>query len=128
MFEDVIGLLKAFGVSPSGVDPLLTYLTKNVTERIKNETNQDKIPDGLHYAAVERIVGEYLNFKKNSGQLEIEGLNLETAVKQIQEGDTNMVFAIGEGSQTPEQRLDHLIDYLINGQSREILRYRKMVW
>jgi len=53
---------------------------------------------------------------------------LDAAIKQIQEGDTNTVFAIGEGSLTPEQRLNGLIDYLINGRSDELYRYRKLVW
>ena len=71
-------------------------------------------------------VGEYLNMKKVSGQL--EGFDLEAAIKQIQEGDTNTVFAIGDGNLTPEQRLNSLIDYLANGRSRELYRFRKFVW
>ena len=71
-------------------------------------------------------VGEYLNMKKWSGQL--EGFDLDAAVKSIQEGDTNITFALGEGSSTPEQRLNSLIDYLINGRIGEIYRYRRLVW
>jgi len=53
---------------------------------------------------------------------------LDAAVKSIQEGDTNITFALGEGSSTPEQRLNSLIDYLINGRIGEIYRYRRLVW
>lgn len=67
--------------------------------------------------AVYMAVGEYLNAKKAMGQL--TGFDLDAAIKQIQEGDTNTVFALGEGSLTPEQRLNVLIDYLINGRSDE---------
>ena len=70
--------------------------------------------------------GQYLSLKKNLGQL--EGFDLEAAVKQIQEGDTNTVFAIGEGNTTPEQRLDTLINYLMNGRTREFIKYRRLVW
>ena len=76
--------------------------------------------------AVYMAVGEYLNMKKCSGQL--EGFDLDAAVKSIQEGDTNITFALGEGSSTPEQRLNSLIDYLINGRIGEIYRYRRLVW
>ena len=58
----------------------------------------------------------------------IEGFDLDAAVKSIQEGDTNITFALGEGSSTPEQRLNSLIDYLINGRIGEIYRYRRVVW
>ena len=128
MLDDVIALLEALGVSGAGDDPLIPYMINSVTERVKNETNQDTITDGLHYVAVELVVGEYLTFKKNAGQLDIDGLDLEAAVKQIQEGDTNTVFAIGDGSQTPEQRLEALLSRLTRDRTREFIRYRRLVW
>lgn len=128
MLDDVIALLDALGVTGAGDDPLLPYLMNSVIERVKNETNQPEVPEGLHYVAVELVVGEYLAFKKNAGQLDIDGLDLEAAVKQIQEGDTNTVFAIGEGSQTPEQRLDTLIARLRQDRTREFIRYRRVQW
>ena len=126
MREDVVALLDAFGVMGAADDPLLDFIISTVTERIKNETNQPAIPEGLNRLAVEMVAGQYLSLKKCSGQL--EGFDLEAAVKQIQEGDTNTVFAIGEGNTTPEQRLDTLINYLINGRTREFIKYRRLVW
>lgn len=128
MLDDVIALLGAFGVSGAGDDPLIPYMINSVTERVKNETNQDAIPEGLHHVAVELVVGEYLTFKKNAGQLDVENLDLEAAVKQIQEGDTNTVFAIGDGSYTPEQRLEMLLSRLTRDRTREFIRYRRLVW
>lgn len=124
--DNVISLLIAFGVTGAETDPLIDFVIDSVAERIKNETNLTSIPDGLTKLAVEMAVGQYLSLKKSLGQL--EGFDLETAIKQIQEGDTNTVFAIGEGSTTPEQRLDSLINYLINGRTREFIRYRRVVW
>lgn len=126
MREDAVALLNAFGVSGAADDPLLDFIISTVTERVKNETNQPAIPDGLHRLAVEMVAGQYLSLKKGSGQL--EGFDLEAAVKQIQEGDTNTVFAVGEGSATPEQRLDALINYLLNGRTHEFIKYRRLVW
>ena len=126
MREDAVALLNAFGVTVADADPLLDFIISAVTERIKNETNQPAIPEGLNRLAVEMVAGQYLSLKKGSGQL--EGFDLEAAVKQIQEGDTNTVFAIGEGNTTPEQRLDTLINYLMNGRTREFIKYRRLVW
>lgn len=126
MREDVVNVLAAFGVTGAADDPLLDMVINNVQWRIKNLTNQQEVPEGLESMAVFMAVGEYLNMKKATGSL--EGFDLEAAVKQIQEGDTNTVFAIGEGSSTPEQRLNSLIDYLINGRIGEIYRYRRLVW
>ena len=119
-------MLTALGVTGAADDPLLDIVIRNVQYRIQNETNQSELPEGLVSVAVYMAVGEYLNMKKVSGQL--EGFDLDAAIKQIQEGDTNTVFAIGDGSSTPEQRLDALISYLINGRTREFYRFRRFVW
>lgn len=126
MRDQVISMLTALGVTGAATDPLLDILLQNVQQRILNKTNQSVIPEGLESVAIYMAVGEYLNMKKTVGQL--TGFDLDVAIKQIQEGDTNTVFAIGEGSLTPEQRLNGLIDYLINGRSDELYRYRKLVW
>ena len=126
MREDAVALLNAFGVTVADADPLLDFIISAVTERIKNETNQPAIPEGLNRLAMEMVAGQYLSLKKGAGQL--EGFDLEAAVKQIQEGDNNTVFAVGDGSTTPEQRLDALINYLVNGRTHEFIRYRRIVW
>lgn len=127
MRNKVVEMLMALGVAGAADDPLLDIALNNVQWRIKNLSNLSEIPEGLESLAVSMAVGEYLNMKKCSGQL--EGFDLDAAaVKSIQEGDTNITFAIGEGSSTPEQRLNSLIDYLINGRIGEIYRYRRLVW
>lgn len=126
MREDVLSLLGALGVVITVDDPLLDIVIRNVQYRVQNKINCSTIPEGLEGVAVYMAVGEYLNAKKAMGQL--TGFDLDAAIKQIQEGDTNTVFAVGEGSLTPEQRLNSLIDYLINGRSDELYRFRKLVW
>ena len=127
MREKVVVMLTALSVAGAADDPLLDIVLNNVQWRIKNLSNLSEIPEGLESLAVSMAVGEYLNMKKCSGQL--EGFDLDVAaVKSIQEGDTNITFALGEGSSTPEQRLNSLIDYLINGRIGEIYRYRRLVW
>lgn len=126
MREDLIKLLGAMGVAVSDGDPLLEHAVNAVTERIKNETNQDEVPDGLHYLAVETALGYFLGWKKDAGQL--EGFDTDAAVKAIQEGDTRVEYAIGSGSSTPESRLDALIGYLRNGRVKEFIRYRRLLW
>ena len=127
MREKVVVMLTALGVAGAADDPLLDIVLNNVQWRIKNLSNLSEIPEGLESLAVSMAVGEYLNMKKCSGQL--EGFDLDAAaVKSIQEGDTNITFALGEGSSTTEQRLNSLIDYLINGRIGEIYRYRRLVW
>lgn len=126
MLNNVIALLEAMGIPVVSDDSLVAYLINSVSEKVLNETNLAEIPDGLHFAAVEMVVGEYLSMKKGTGQL--EGFDLDAAIKQIQEGDTNIVYAVGDGSSTPEQRVNDLITYLTKDRTPEFLRYRKLLW
>ena len=124
--EKIIAFLTAMGITEAENDGLLDLIINNVQYKVLNETNTVLLmPEGLESIAVYMAIGEYLSFKKTSGQL--ESIDLELAVKQIQEGDTNIQYAIGEGSQTPEQRLDSLITFLSNRAS-ELVKYRRLVW
>ena len=78
--------------------------------------------------AVDMAVGEFLTAKKTFSPDSIAGLDLDYAVKQIQTGDTNTVFATGEGSQTAEQRLTAFISYLLTYGKGEFACYRRIRW
>ena len=128
-YERIIRFLSALGLTDAGEAPLLTLTLENVLHRIQNETGaQPPFPAGLENIADSMAAGEYLRTRKAAGQLTLEGVDLEAAVKQLQEGDTSVTFAAGEGSQTPEQRLDGLIEALTTGRARELSRYRRLVW
>lgn len=119
-------LLSAMGVRRAEDDLLVYLAVEHTISRVKNLTNQTEFPCGLKHAAVRMAAGEFLRTKKAAGKL--EGFQLEAAIKQVQEGDTNVVFATGEGTVTPEARLDQLIDYLLNSDREELYRYRRLVW
>lgn len=128
MIEDAVRLLTSLGITIDPGNYLLNFIGESVREEICNRTNQKTIPDGLRFLAVEMIVGKFLLVQKDSGTLKAETLDLSAAVKQIKEGDTDISFGIGEGSKTPEQRLDELIAHLTSDRSQEFLRYRRFVW
>ena len=76
-----------------------------------------------------RIAGQYLKLQKNAGNLtELNGSSFESAIKQIQEGDTNVVFSIGSGDMTPEQRLEALISWMLDYGQETLFRHRRLVW
>ena len=56
------------------------------------------------------------------------GVVLNTFEAMQQASGLSLIHIFGEGSSTPEQRLNSLIDYLINGRIGEIYRYRRLVW
>lgn len=120
--------LAAFGYEAGeGDDFSLSFCVEKVRSSIKNRTHLHAVPSGLEGAAVDMAAGEFLLAKKAFAPDSLAGIDLGAAVKQIQEGDTNTVFATGEGSMTAEQRLDALIGRLLSREA-EILHYRRLKW
>ena len=121
--------LAAFGYELQPADEaLLVFALDKAVGSIKNDCNLADLPEGLQRIAVEWAAGEFLQAKKAFAPDDLAGLDLEAAVKQIQAGDTTVVFAAGEGSQTPEQRLNGLINYLLSYGRSELACYRRFRW
>ncbi len=126
--EAVKERLTAFGYETGeGDDFSLSFCVEKVRGSIRNGTHLDIVPAGLEAAAVDMAAGEFLQAKKTFAPDSLTGLDLGAAVKQIQAGDTNTVFATGEGSLTAEQRLDIFIRHL-QARESEILHYRRLKW
>ena len=53
---------------------------------------------------------------------------VEMAIKHVQAGDTNVTFAVGEGSETLETKLNALTSYLINYGESDFICYRQIKW
>lgn len=129
MLEKVKIRLQSFGyVFKDGDEVILTFSVEKVTNTIKNDCNVLEIPDGLMNIAIDMAAGEFLTVKKTFSPNDIAGLDLDYAVKQLQEGDKNTVFATGEGSLTAEQRLNNLLNYLLAHGRDEFSCYRRLRW
>lgn len=127
--EAVKERLKSFGYEVKADDEFaLTFCVEKVRSTIKNEINWQDVPEGLEHIAVDMAVGEFLLSKKTFAPTDLESLDLEYAVKQIQTGDTNTVFATGEASLTPEQRLNNFLNYLLTHGRDEFSCYRRLRW
>lgn len=129
MLDMVKERLVSFGYElKDGDEIILNFSIQKVENTIKNDCNTPSIPDGLVNIAVDMAVGEFLTAKKTFSPGDITGLDLDFAVKQIQTGDTNTVFATGEGSLTAEQRLNNFLNYLLTYGRDEFSCYRKLKW
>ena len=130
MYDRIVELLAAIGYDTiSDSDKIiLNFAISKVESEIKNEINWQDVPEGLEHIAVDMAVGEFLLSKKTFAPNDLESLDLEYAVKQIQTGDTNTVFATGEGCLTPEQRLTSFINYLLSYGKAEFNSFRRIRW
>ena len=107
---------------------LINFMIQKTEAHIKNSCNISSIPDGLYQIAVDMACGNFLYEKKAVDADSLTGFDLDAAVKQISEGDTSITYALGEGSTTPEARLDAFIAYLIGYGEKDFVTYRCMTW
>lgn len=127
--ETVKNRLKSFGYEVKEDDEFsLTFCIEKVRSTIMNEINRQDVPERLEHIAVDMAVGEFLLSKKTFAPNDLVEFDLGYAVKQIQTGDTNTVFATGEGSLTPEQRLTTFINYLLSYGRNEFNSFRRLKW
>lgn len=121
--------LQQFGYEAKENDNfVLSFSLEKVLNTVKNETHNCKIPKQLECIVVDMAAGEFLMAKKTFAPDSLGMLDLGLAVKQLQEGDTNTVFAIGEGVMTDEQRLNAFINHLLTYGKSEIYHYRRLKW
>lgn len=116
--------LKSLGYEAAESDEfVLKFITEKVESHIKNQTNLDAVPEGLHHVFVDMVCGELLYEKKNSNLLTDE--QIEAVVASISEGDTTVSF---DTKTSPQALFEALTDSLMNEGNKEFIRYRKLVW
>lgn len=129
MLEMTKKRLESFGYEwKDGDEGILLYSVQKVERTIENDCNVTGVPDGLKNIAADMAAGEFLSAKKTFAPGDIAGVDLDFAVKQIQEGDTNTVFTVGEGCLTDEQRLNNLLNCLLTHGRDEFACYRRLRW
>lgn len=104
---------------------IINFLILKEENIIKIDCNISEIPEELSFTLVDRIVGAFLREKKIADPESLNGIDLDTQIKQIQEGDTNITFS--DKSKTPEERFDELITYLVNREV-DLACYRRLRW
>lgn len=126
IIQDVHGLLNALGITTETDAWLIQFLFEKVEQEILNACNVSEIPSGLNKTAACLIVAEFLQAKRASGIFSPEGLHFEAALKQLQEGDTNIVYDT-EHSLSSEQKLDLFISEM-NKTREQFITYRRLKW
>lgn len=105
---------------------IIDFLIQKALNNINNFTNQnyaeETFPLPLYDIWADKVIGEYLKLKNTIGELPE---NFETlAVSQIKEGDTTVSFA----ETSTDKKIDTMINILLYGRDKELLRYRRLVW
>lgn len=127
MLAQVKQRINSFGIELDPSDDMtLAFVIDKVTNHVKNQTNLNGVPLGLHEIAVDMAVGDFLFTKKSMGLLVIDSLNFDLIEKRIQDGDTTVEYAVDANS-TPEANFERLLMSLKHNED-DFLRYRVLLW
>ena len=125
--DDVIKRLKQLGYTATDADnEQIDFELNKILNYVNNYCNITTIPEILNPRIVDRVCGEFLYYKKNSGSL--EGFNYDAVIKSIKEGDTQIQYAVGQGEDTPENRFDAFVKSLERGFDKWITPHRRLRW
>lgn len=125
--ENVIDRLSHLGYVATELDyNHIDYEITKTNNYVLNYCYITTIPDILDPRIIDRVCADFLYYKKNYGSL--EGFNYEAVIKQIKEGDTTVVYAVGQGEDTPENRFDSFVKSLERGFDKWITPYRRLRW
>lgn len=125
--EDIIKRLLTFGYTDSNKHDatLIEFISQKVENHIKTSCNITSIPDELYNIAVDRVCGEFLFTKKQTGQLTIGDVDLTGAITSIKEGDVSVNF---DANTSEEAMFKQMVDYLMTKGEGDFVCYRKIKW
>lgn len=125
--EMVIARLRQLGYTVTENDyDQIDFELEKTTNYVLNFCNITTIPEILDPRIIDRVCGEFLYYKKNSGSL--EGFNYDAVIKSIKEGDTTITYAVGQGEDTPENRFDTFVKSLERGFDKWCAPHRRLRW
>ena len=125
--ENVIKRLKQLGYTAVEADnDQIDFELDKTLNYVKNYCNITDIPEILNPRIIDRVCGDFLFYKKNSGSL--ENFNYDAVIKSIKEGDTTITYAVGQGEDTPENRFDTFVKSLDRGFDKWITPHRRLRW
>lgn len=125
--EHIIERLLQLGYTATAEDNNhLDFEMEKIINYTLNYCNIQEVPTIVEPRLIDRVCGEFLYYKKNSGSL--EGFNYEAVIKQIKEGDTSITYAVGQGEDTPENRFDAFVKQLERGYDKWLVPHRRLRW
>lgn len=125
--EQVIDRLLQLGYTATAEDHnQIDFELQKIVNYTLNYCNIQEVPEIIEPRLIERVCGEFLYYKKNSGSL--EGFNYDAVIKQIKEGDTSITYAVGQGEDTPENRFDNFVKHLERGYDKWCTPHRRLRW
>ena len=125
-FEMLLRRLDAYGCEITELDAFGVAFSVQKSEiNIKNDCNIAEIPEGLYHTLCDRVCGDFLSVKYQTGKLNLSGLDLDGAIASISEGDVSISF---DKTTTDEGKFNALVSALSASGRGNLACYRKFKW
>lgn len=124
---DIVNRLKQLGYVTTDSDyEQIDFELRKIVNYTLNYCNITNVPEIIYPRLIDRVCGEFLFYKKNSGSL--NGFNYDAVIKSIKEGDATITYAVGQGEDTPENRFDSFVKQLERGYDKWCTPHRRLRW
>lgn len=101
----------------------LAFCIRKAEVEVLDYCHIDLIPSVLYPLLCDRVCGKYLYDQKQSGKLDIEGLDLSGLLTSLTEGDVKVDF---DSEVSDESRLDALLSLMMESGKGQLQCYRRI--
>ena len=126
LYELALRRLDSFGYKVTEADAFgIAFSVQKSELNIRNDCNISVIPEELYPTLCDRVCGDFLQVKYQTGKLNIADLDLDGAIASISEGDTSISF---DKSTTDEGKFNALVSALSTSGRGNLACYRRIRW
>jgi hypothetical protein len=117
--------LESFGYTKWDAQGLwsLAFSISKVEQEVLDYCHVDAVPKGLYPMLCDRSCGHFMYGLKQSGRLEVEGIDLSGILTSLSEGDVKVDFDKGASD---EARLDALLGAMMISGKEQLACYRRL--
>lgn len=101
----------------------LAFSIRKAETEVLDYCHIDTVPEKLYMMLCDRACGQYLYALKQSGKLELGGVDLSGILTSLSEGDVKVDFDKGASD---EARLDALLEKMMNAGKDQLQCYRRV--
>lgn len=127
--ENVLSYLEVIGykkITPD--DKLIDVIRERVVNSILTLTNQKELPEQLNHVVTMRVLGEFLQIKQISNNLNIETLNFDLILTEKVVGSTKTTYSKPTTMLSSVEMFNKAIVNLTNFGRDEVIKFRRIRW
>ena len=126
--DDVKDRLAGFGYAVRAEDSFaLAFSLEKTMRYVLTSINHRTLPEEIRHLVIDLTAADFLLGLAAFNGGTIPGLDASATVKQIQEGDTSVTFAVADG-ENPDRLLEAYLRGIKDAAIHQMNRFRRLKW